>query len=550
MREPGTGASAERPLVGSVSSVFRPLLEVVRPAPVEPDAGRGRRIGRCEDAGVPADPVPLLAPDDIRRFAEALGGGSYTHAGIAALVGPSALGSLQRGDVRPALVAAAGAGDPPLATLLRLFIGGGTEPVAAVRRALDPLPLDAALAGGLLERHSDGIRAAVDVRPHSDEHGSWWVVADLGNEVRPGPLPADHVLGVGASSVTLAEATVRPKVATALDLGVGCGVQSLHLSRHVEQITGTDLNRRALRFAATTAALNGLDWELLGGDLAVPVTGRRFDLVVSNPPFVIGNGETTHTYRDSGRAGDAVCAELIAAAPRLLAPGGTLQLLANWLHVQGERWDDRVHGWIEPTGLDAWAVQREVTDPGSYVALWLRDAGEDHEPDGAAAERIRRWSDWFAANRVEGIGFGIVTLAATGSTDPVIRVEEMRQPIPAVPGTEIAAWFERMAWLRGVDLLAARLVTAPELRLRQIAGRGEAGWAVDSQLLALDAGLRWTEPVDPVLVQLVGGCDGTVTVGDQLAVLAAAYDSEPAAVTAMALPVVAHLVERGMLRPV
>ena len=149
---------------------------------------------------------------------------------------------------------------------------------------------------------------------------------------------------------------------------------------YISTVTATDLSDRALRFAATTAGLNGMDWELLAGDMLAPVAGRQFDLVVSNPPFVVGPGTTRYTYRDSGRSGDAICAELAGAAPRLLNEGGTLQFLANWLQVTGEDWQQRVAGWVAGTGCDAWIVQREVSDPVEYVNLWLRDASETFDP--------------------------------------------------------------------------------------------------------------------------------------------------------------------------
>ena len=66
---------------------------------------------------------------------------------------------------------------------------------------------------------------------------------------------------------------MRRPVATALDLGTGCGVQALQLSTHADTVTATDLSERALRFAATTAAVNGLSWELLAGDLGGPRYG-------------------------------------------------------------------------------------------------------------------------------------------------------------------------------------------------------------------------------------------------------------------------------------
>jgi methylase of polypeptide subunit release factors len=484
--------------------------------------------------------TPLLDGAGIDRLRTALGTADFTPAGVDALLGTAAAAALARGDLHTVRYAAAG--DDPLSTLIRLFVAGREATESAARAALAPLTPADAYAAGLLVRAGDRVRAGLDLRPYGD----WWVVSDLGSDVRPGTLRADHVLGIGGASVTLAQSTVRPQVGTALDLGTGCGVQALHLSEHAGAVTGTELNPRALRLAATTAALNGLSWELLAGDLAAPVAGRRFDLVVSNPPFVVGPGRTTHTYRDSGRPGDGVSAEVVAAAPTLLADGGWMQLLANWVHVEGEEWDERVAGWIAATGCDGWVIQRELADPAQYVALWLRDSGELAGPEAAA--RTADWLDWFAAQRIEAVGFGLITLRAGGADQPVIHVEEARQALDQPIGPQIQAWFDRQDWLRDADLLNARLRTAPELRLQQSASRDD-GWEVGTQILALDGGMRWAQEVDPLTVALVGGCDGSVRLRDQLALLATAYEAEPAALAAAALPLVTHLVERGMLLP-
>ncbi len=479
----------------------------------------------------------LLQPAALQRLRDALRHARYTSAGVAARIGPAATAAAQRGDLRATLRETADR--DPLAVLIRLFIAHQTEPRPAVARAL---PVAELLTAGLLVEDGDGIRAGVDLEPYGEER---WIVADLPAGVNPGPLPADHVLGVGGASTTLANATVRAPVGTALDLGTGCGVQALHLAEHAARVTATDLSPRALRFAATTAALAGLDWELLRGDLAEPVAGRRFDLVVSNPPFVAGPGTTTHTYRDSGRPGDEVCARLAAAAPGLLTEGGTMQYLANWLHVAGEDWTDRVAGWVAGTGLDAWVIQREVTDPVGYVRLWLSDAGQRFDADQAAA-----WLDWFDAHKVEAIGFGLVTLRRAGRVDPVVRVEDLRQPVDQPMGEQVRAWFARQDWLAGRDtaaLLAAAYRAADGLTLRQEATIGAEGWAVDRQELVLGHGLRWTEEVDPLVLALIGGCDGTVPLRDQLAVLAAAHGVAEEALADAAGPIVAHLIERGYL---
>ncbi|MER7165941.1 methyltransferase [Micromonospora sp. NPDC000207] len=486
----------------------------------------------------------LFSPAGVEALRTALTRAGYTSHGIAARLGAAATAGVARNDFRAALRATEER--DPLATLIRLFVCEQVEPEPAVAAALAPLPLAEALDAGLVERHGDGLRMGLDLEPYGD---GWWLLSDVPASARPGrPLPAEHVLGVGGATQTLTGATLRRPVETALDLGTGSGAQALHLSTHARRVTATDVSARALRFAATTAALNGLEWELLAGDLVAPVAGRRFDLVVSNPPFVVGPGTTTHVYRDSGRVGDAVGAELAAAAPGLLTEGGTMQYLANWVHVTGEDWGERVSGWFTGTGLDAWVVQREVADPMAYVDLWLSDAGQAGDPQRAAA-----WLDWFDEHRIEAVGFGIVSLRRSGHDDPVVRVEALRQQVEQPMGDRVGEWFDRQDFLRVRDtdgLLAQRYRAADGLQLRQEATMGDEGWAVDRQVLAMPHGLRWTEEVDPLVLALVGGADGEVPLRDQLALLAAAHDVAVDELAEAAGPIVAHLVERGIVEPV
>ena len=223
----------------------------------------------------------------------------------------------------------------------------------------------------------------------------------------------------------------------------------------------------------------------------------------------------------------------------------SFEYLANWLHVSGEDWHERVAGWVAGSGCDAWIVQREVSDPVEYVNLWLRDAAEAVDP-----ARAQAWLDWFDAEKVEAVGFGLVTLRRTDRADPHVRVEDLRHSVEPPMGRRIAEWYDRRAWLAAQPtLLDARLTRAPGLRLTQDAVHDGDEWSVQRQVLTLTDGLRWTEEIDPVVLALVSGADGTVSLRDQIAVLAAAYDTPEPVLPAVAESVIAHLVERGLLLP-
>ena len=75
------------------------------------------------------------------------------------------------------------------------------------------------------------------------------------------------------------------------------------------------------------------------------------------------------------------------------------------------------------------------------------------------------------------------------------------------------------------------------------------GWEVGRQILALTGGLRWAEEVDPVALALVGGCNGSVSLRAQIELLAAAHDVPAEVLAEVAVPLAAHLIERGILRP-
>lgn len=125
--------------------------------------------------------------------------------------------------------------------------------------------------------------------------------------------------------------------------------------------------------------------------------------------------------------GDEFCRSLVAEAPGMLDDDGHCQLLANWLHVEGMPWEERVGVWVEESGCDAWVVQRDVQDPAEYAELWPRDSCEAGTPE--YVSRYDAWLGHFERHGVTGIGFGWITLRRTGAERPAVRIEEIRHAV-------------------------------------------------------------------------------------------------------------------------
>ena len=492
--------------------------------------------------------LPLADPDVVDRLGNDLRAAGFDSSGVPDLLGAGAHAALGRGEPFPALRATR---DPlPLATAVRLFLLGTTEPAARVRAALPSVELGALVAQGVLETDGDDYRAGLDIRPHADHDAEFLVISDLDSDTRPGPVRREHVLGIGSASVTLARAVIRRPVGRALDLGTGCGIQALHTASHAGSVTATDVSRRALALAGATARINGQHWDLRQGSLFEPVAGERFDLIVSNPPFVVGDGRQDYVYRDSDVAGDGLGAALVGSMADHLNPGGTAQLLANWIVREDGDWRDRVGTWVLGSGLDAWVVQRDLADPAEYVSLWLKDAGER----GGQAEQVAAdWLDWFAAERVAGIGMGSITLQRNDSAEPLVTLDEITGAGEAVTGPEVEAFLARRRWLADAtdgELLGTRLAVSPGTLLEHRSVPGNAGWQPVLRLLRRPGGPGATLQVDEWGEALLGGCTGAVPLALQLQVLAAAHGLDAGALAEAVLPAVRVGILRGLLHPV
>ncbi|GAA2620374.1 methyltransferase [Actinomadura fulvescens] len=492
--------------------------------------------------------------DSLSRVRGAFAEHEYTVAGVRELLGPVAGGALARDEIVPALRATGGGS--PLEAFTRLFWLQVTVGEAAVKHVADDL-----VAAGLVERSGGELRALLHVEPLESVNGAGHVgyaVSDL--KARPGAgvtLKPDHVVGVGGASDSLARLVVHRAVDNVLDLGTGCGVQAVRLAAEPGRprpraITVTDVNARALELSALSFALSGVEGvEALQGSLLEPVRDRRFDLIVSNPPFVIAPPEGGYVYRESGLHGDEFCRRLVVEGPRSLNEGGTCQLLANWLHIEGVPWEDRVGAWVRESGCDAWVVQRDVQDPAEYAELWLRDSVEAGTSEYAA--RYDAWLEYFERQRVTGVGFGWITLRRTDTAQRTVRLEELRhsvdQPVGAYVDRVLAGLreAEKFSTACAQDLDRLSLRTVPGIVQEQIGPPG----AEDPEriLLRQTERLRRAAGVGTVEAGLAGVCDGSLPLGPLLSAIAQLTGMDPDQVRAHAAAVLPELITDGFFEP-
>ncbi|WP_377640212.1 methyltransferase [Oryzobacter terrae] len=497
------------------------------------------------------DTTPRVDPDLVRDLRADLVASGFTVAGVTGLLGPMAAAALDREQALPAQRVTA-ASDSPCATLVRLFTLGDPVDLAEVAAALPTLGVEGAVALRLVVPEGDGVVARCDLRPYAADARDWWVASDLGELATGGPLRQDHVLGIGGATTTLAAWTPRPHVERALDVGTGSGVQALHLEAHADEVVVTDVSERALAYARFNAALDESEWDVRSGSMLEPVAGERFGLVVSNPPFVITprSGEVPlFEYRDGGRSGDAVVADLVRRVGDHLEPGGIAQFLGNWEVPRGTTWTQRLSGWLEGTGLDAWVVQREVQDPAEYAETWARDGGH-HTGTADFNAMYDAWLDDFATRDVESIGFGIVTLQRprTGR-EPFVDLMDVPGPVALPMGPAVLAGLDARSWLADTDdeaVLELPWTCAPDVHEERHTMPGSPDPTVI--LLRQGGGLRRHLTLSTVTAAFVSVCDGELGAGVAAAAIAGLLGLEDDAVRTEVAAFVREAAKDGLLR--
>jgi hypothetical protein len=393
-----------------------------------------------------------------------------------------------------------------LAVLIRLFFFGmpATRDVAdsALGEALTQVCIDA----GMLELADDEVVPKILVMPVGD----LFMASDLQRVALQDSL--NYVPTLCEAAFNLRNTTVTGQYESGLDLCSGFGLHAVALQSQCQQVTATDLNPRAAEFAAFNAALNGQPpIEALTGDMLEPIADRKFDLIVSNPPFIISPDQIT-TYRFNPKPLDELFESLIRSAHQSLNDGGVFQTIGEWVEFAGQDWEERLKQWTADSGCCVWVLAANRYLPATYADIALRQSIVDETKRLA---EVARWESYFKSASVEAIYGGLIFMRRTEG-NCWFEVTKLSQPLNQPIGEFIVEGFDVRDLLNAENwttmIKARKLVVADGLEQTEISQWNLGRWKSTSIELATTNGLAVAMNIDHFVRKLLEQFDGTRTV--------------------------------------
>jgi hypothetical protein len=276
------------------------------------------------------------------------------------------------------------------------------------------------------------------------------------------------------------------------------------------------------------------------------VSGRGFDLIVCNPPFVL-SPESGFLFRDGGRPGDGLLEALVRQAPQHLNEGGCCQLICQWAHLRGQDWRERLAGWARGSGCDLWALQSNTDPAAAHAEKWA--GGEEEEAVEELAARMGRWVAYCEGLGIEQISGGLIFLRKRAA-GPNWAFFNSAPNVGGDVGRAIELGFALRDWLAthsDEEVWQARFQINPGTRLQRELAVAETGWATTGTTLRIQHGLQYEGNASEVVMNLLGRCRGQTALRQVLTDLET--ETGQSLDRTQALHVVRAMVEQGLLLP-
>ena len=146
----------------------------------------------------------------------------------------------------------------------------------------------------------------------------------------PNSLRLDAVFPVCDENVYFSHQLAVDTGDVVLDLCTGSGIAALAAAEKARKVIAVDINPRAVLFARTSAAINGLEHEIrfCVGDLFGPVREKAFDTIIVNPPFEPVPADCRYyLHSNGGPTGMEVVNRVCGQVKRHLADNGLFQMI-------------------------------------------------------------------------------------------------------------------------------------------------------------------------------------------------------------------------------
>ncbi|GAC1521677.1 MAG: methyltransferase [Thermoleophilaceae bacterium] len=129
-------------------------------------------------------------------------------------------------------------------------------------------------------------------------------------------------------------AEVHAGASSVLELCAGSGAVALAAARAGASVTAVDVSRRSVATVRLNARLRRLRVDAIRGDLLAAVSGRRFDVIASNPPYLPGSSEALPARGrarawEAGLDGRALLDRICRESPLHLNSGGLLLIVQS-----------------------------------------------------------------------------------------------------------------------------------------------------------------------------------------------------------------------------
>lgn len=394
--------------------------------------------------------------------------------------------------------------------LVQLFLHGNPVNAERIQKLLAPMKVEDWTDAGLISHEHKIIRSNVKITPYN----GLLIVSDKNWDDNASSNP-NAVMGLAGSSLWLSHLTVRRKSRLTLDLGTGTGIQAMLAARHSKRVIGIDNNPRALGFAQFNSQLNNIsNIKFIEGDLFEPVKGKKFDLIISNPPFSI-SPDCRCLYRDNPLYGDQFVANIVQQIPNFLAEGGFGQVLCHWEQRKNQKWELRLADWLRGRGCDAWVLRGGSTMPKQYARNWLKN----YDPSNYE-QLLGDWLAYYRQKKITSIGAGIITLQRSKGARNLFRVDQAQPKILANAGEFMEQGFKLQRFLdtrQDDSVLLKEYFRIPSHVLLDLQNSPtHDGWRLLAARLTLTHGLAYSLQISPQIMELVGRCNGLHSLGDLL----------------------------------